>query len=1238
MASNKAAQETTLRVGMDGSALKEGSRQVIDVIRETSKTAKDAGKQVSESMKKSMSDAESATESAADSIAKMLKKATIEQRQLAMQLSKDIGVGVAGRKPILESIVSGGDVSAKVKELMEMRQKAIDASKAITEGMGTGKVAAGADKTEGQIRRLDAAVRDVMASLSRNVTVTDAMTNRMDRLVDATKRLKGEGMAAVLGGTFHDETKRIADLEKVAADKAKAEKTTEKIKRLDLAIRDMNSSLERGVTVTDAMLNRMMRLGDQTEKLKGAAAATELRNQFDLQVQLIRAVKKEQEDADKAASDAAKKKRKEDRDAAKDKRDAARQEKKDAEEAARLERALAASRLSTQEDMITRMAMMGGMPGAGMLAMGGRAAAGALGAGAVGGALFAAGAAGAAALDDQFQRLQMRLSSLPGGVDNVQASMAALFAISAKTGVALDETVPLFQSLVRSSKDLGMSTKDAERLTETIQKLGLVSGTSTEALKFGLRQLTQAMAMGVVHAEEYNSMIENMPELVQRVADVITKGSVNALRQMVIEGKLSSKELADALSKIEIKMDYMPISNAFESLLTKVKGIGMAIGEWSGLGRAASSALQMASNALPTPDILKTSQEKLQGLTEQFLTLQKKSEGETRPQYIEMYRKALVNTRAEMEKLVTLEDERSKKSAPQTIGKEFTDIKNDMTEAIVTWGVVNEKLDKTMIDVLKKKGAGEVAKLLESMGRGPETVAKLREQVAALAQEELKWRDLNVDQRSMEMTKKSLEYNKELAANKKQLHEMEAKEHKDKTHRETNEKQIQEGLLDIDMKRQKHALEIAKIDADASGNMQRKAQIAADIAELDVRHKFRNNQLSEDQLTNVNKLIIAERQLASERVMAEERHKSAVKSRHEAEAQARRNAEGNMRFGDRVAEIREQIAAMQLEADLDFNESNLRAAKVKQQLLHALSKGQTPTEEQKGIAASVAEEFRARHDLNEAMKEAIRLNDEYDPAEKYRRSIVELYRLMKTGYLTQDAFDRKLREEDTKVKLQAQDWQNGMIAGLRQWGEETKTTAEHVADAVKSTFSSMENSLTQFVMTGKRGFGDFANSVVEGLVRIAMHRMIMAPLAKGLDAFMSGMFNFGNFGGGAASGPVLKGMPSSGAIMSANGNVMTGPTLSWVGERGPEAVLPLKRDAAGKLGVASKGGGNNVVVNVIESSSGGGQVTQRQEGGKLTIDVIVQQISSKMAADIMLGRGPLVPALSRTYGARRIGT
>jgi phage-related minor tail protein len=128
-------------------------------------------------------------------------------------------------------------------------------------------------------------------------------------------------------------------------------------------------------------------------------------------------------------------------------------------------------------------------------------------------------------------------------------------------------------------------------------------------------------------------------------------------------------------------------------------------------------------------------------------------------------------------------------------------------------------------------------------------------------------------------------------------------------------------------------------------------------------------------------------------------------------------------------------------------------------------------------------------------------------------------------------------------------------------------TMADFANAAIHAFNGMADALTNFVMTGKANFTDFANSVIADIMRIAIRQQIVGPIAQGLmGAFgMAGAqpAYYGGFGGGFASGgPVSPGMSY------------------LVGERGPELFVP---GSSGNI-VPNGGGGGNVTVNVMNQS------------------------------------------------------
>ncbi|USF88749.1 tape measure protein [Candidatus Endoriftia persephone] len=191
------------------------------------------------------------------------------------------------------------------------------------------------------------------------------------------------------------------------------------------------------------------------------------------------------------------------------------------------------------------------------------------------GGSFRALAAGAAAyfsvatliqglkLADEFNVLQQRIKAATRESGDYAEVSKEIYAITQRNGSAMADTVSVFQSLARSSKELGAANTDILKVTEAVQQLGIISGASQGAMSAGLLQFGQAMAAGVVRAEEMNSLLENIPEVANRIAKGMGM-TVGQMRAAVLEGKLLSKDVFNALLKqaLEIADQFkeMPLS------------------------------------------------------------------------------------------------------------------------------------------------------------------------------------------------------------------------------------------------------------------------------------------------------------------------------------------------------------------------------------------------------------------------------------------------------------------------------------------------------------------------------------------------------------------------------------------------------------------------------------------------------------------------------------------------------
>lgn len=174
----------------------------------------------------------------------------------------------------------------------------------------------------------------------------------------------------------------------------------------------------------------------------------------------------------------------------------------------------------------------------------------------------------------------------------------------------------------------------------------------------------------------------------------------------------------------------------------------------------------------------------------------------------------------------------------------------------------------------------------------------------------------------------------------------------------------------------------------------------------------------------------------------------------------------------------------------------------------------------------------------------------------------------------------------------------GAKEAFDEYVSRANNTAQLVKSAFEGVFTRLEDSLVNFVKTGKLNFADLANFIIDEIIRIQIKQAIIGPLVGAI----SGLFSSAATGSTSTAGE-----GQSFATTSANGNVMTkdgplalnyyskggiarSPQLSIFGEGStPEAYVPLPdgRSIPVSFKGNSKGassGDSNVTVNVnVES-------------------------------------------------------
>lgn len=207
---------------------------------------------------------------------------------------------------------------------------------------------------------------------------------------------------------------------------------------------------------------------------------------------------------------------------------------------------------------------------------------------------------------DDAALMEARLKNALGSTFAARDAMKALYVSTQETGTGFTAAADSFLRLARNSEALGATRSEIQVLSETIQKLGLISGAGRGEIASGMMQLSQALASGRLNGDELRSIMENMPALAKAIADGLNV-SVGEMRALGASGELTgSKVFASILSqagKVEQEFKTLPntaerefqkVSDAWSKLLSDIATQTNASSWVQGIARAARGAIDAA--------------------------------------------------------------------------------------------------------------------------------------------------------------------------------------------------------------------------------------------------------------------------------------------------------------------------------------------------------------------------------------------------------------------------------------------------------------------------------------------------------------------------------------------------------------------------------------------------------------------------------------------------------------------
>lgn len=204
---------------------------------------------------------------------------------------------------------------------------------------------------------------------------------------------------------------------------------------------------------------------------------------------------------------------------------------------------------------------------------------------------------------DNVTQLQARIARLSISAQQADVTFASIAQIASNTGVSLQDTQRLWEKLTSSLKDTGATNKQVLFLTETLQKIGRVGGSSSEEMAAALRQFGQSLDGGIVRAEEFNSVVEQMPELANQIAAGMGLSS-KQLRQAMLDGKITAEAALNAIASraegINVEFNKLPRSmdQASNSLTVSLSLLVGSMNKATGASQTMVTIIDSISSAI----------------------------------------------------------------------------------------------------------------------------------------------------------------------------------------------------------------------------------------------------------------------------------------------------------------------------------------------------------------------------------------------------------------------------------------------------------------------------------------------------------------------------------------------------------------------------------------------------------------------------------------------------------------
>lgn len=230
------------------------------------------------------------------------------------------------------------------------------------------------------------------------------------------------------------------------------------------------------------------------------------------------------------------------------------------------------------------------------------------------------GAKAAFNASDEIVQTRSRLDMMNDGVQSTQELLNMVYVSAQDARGSFSDMASVVARFGNNAKDAFGSSAEVVEFANLVQKQMTIAGASTQEAANAELQLSQALGSGVLRGDEFNSIFEQAPNLIQNIADYLDV-PIGQIREMAADGELSADVVKAAIfsaaDDINSKFESMPMTwgqiwqsmqntalMAFQPVLDRLNEIGNSEAFQTGMNGAIETMAVLANIVLNIFDLM----------------------------------------------------------------------------------------------------------------------------------------------------------------------------------------------------------------------------------------------------------------------------------------------------------------------------------------------------------------------------------------------------------------------------------------------------------------------------------------------------------------------------------------------------------------------------------------------------------------------------------------------------------